>query len=138
MAAEQNNKKRIVVVGAVITDRDRAFCARRSEEMSLPGMWEFPGGKIEKGETPRQALERELDEELLIDVEIGDEVTTTEYEYDFGIVSLTTFYCHLGKGTPRVTEHAEIRWMPVADLHELEWAPADRPAVQLVQREFGR
>ena len=138
MVAAQSNKKRIVVVGAVITDHDRVFCARRSETMSLPGKWEFPGGKIEKGETPRQALERELEEELLIDVEVGEKVTTTEYEYDFGIVSLTTFFCHLGKGNPRVTEHAEIRWTPVANLHELDWAPADRPAVQMVQRELAR
>ncbi|MGO1590335.1 MAG: (deoxy)nucleoside triphosphate pyrophosphohydrolase [Ancrocorticia sp.] len=136
--AVQHEKKQIDVVGAVITDQSNVFCARRSEKMSLPGKWEFPGGKIEQGETPRQALQRELEEELLIEVEIGDEVTTTEFEYDFGSVSLTTFYCHMREVEPLVTEHAEIRWVPAAELRTLDWAPADQPAVEIVQRDLMR
>ena len=104
--------------------------------MSLPGMWEFPGGKIEPDESPKEALLRELEEELLCSAEIGKHVQTTEYEYDFGIVILTTYYCSLTGDEPRLTEHSEIRWMPVARLDQLNWAPADIPAVKQVMRDF--
>lgn len=102
--------------------------------MSMPGMWEFPGGKIEPCETPEQSLTRELREELAIDVEVGEHVVTTSYEYDFGIVNLSTYYCTLVSGTPTVSEHAEIRWVAPADLGNLEWAPADVPAMELQQQ----
>lgn len=77
-------KKQINVVGAVVVRDGTILCAQRSASMSLPGMWEFPGGKIELGETPEQALRRELDEELLCTIDVGDHVETTSYEYDFG------------------------------------------------------
>lgn len=80
-------KKEINVVGAVVTNDGKILSAQRSESMSLPGMWEFPGGKIEPGETPRAALVREMQEELLCTVVIGDEVASTRYEYDFGFVT---------------------------------------------------
>lgn len=129
-------KKEINVVGAVVVDNGKVLSAQRNQSMSLPGMWEFPGGKIEQGETPRDALVREMQEELLCTVEIGDEVASTRHEYDFGFVTLTTFYSRLVDGTPRLTEHSEIRWIDAAELDSVEWAPADVPAVQRVMRDL--
>lgn len=129
-------KKEINVVGAVVVDRGRILSAQRSPSMSLPGMWEFPGGKIEPGETPRDALVREMQEELLCTVEIGEEITSTRYEYDFGFVTLTTFYSTLIDGEPKLTEHSEIRWIDASKLDSVEWAPADIPAVEKVMADY--
>lgn len=126
-------KKQINVVGAVIVRNDEILCAQRGLSGSLGGMWEFPGGKIESDETPRQALEREIQEELLCTVVVGAEVTSTTYEYDFGIVTLTTFYCILVDGEPKLTEHEAALWLKRSDLSTLEWAPADIPAVEIIQ-----
>ena len=126
-------KKEISVVGAVIVQEDRILCAQRGFTGALPGMWEFPGGKVEQGEAPRDALVREIDEELECEVVVGAEVTTTIHEYDFGVVTLTTFLCELVGGTPRLTLHVEFRWLNTSELDALEWAPADIPAVDLLQ-----
>lgn len=123
-------RKRIEVVGAVIVRDGMILAARRGPQSRLPGLWEFPGGKVEPGETPREALEREIYEELECTVGIGAELTTTTHAYDFGEVSLTTFWCELRSGTPRLTEHSEVRWMRPAELDSIEWAPADIPAVR--------
>jgi len=125
-------KKQINVVGAVIVREGLILCAQRGPDGALPGMWEFPGGKIEAGETPHDALAREITEELECEVAVGELITTTSCEYDFGIVALTTFYCELLSGTPVLTEHAEVLWLAAAELSSLEWAPADAPAVGLV------
>jgi len=130
-------KKQIKVVGAVIRQENKILCAQRSLSGSLPGLWEFPGGKIESGETPREALEREIVEELNCRVLVGDEVTTTAFEYDFGVVTLTTFNCELVDGTPVLTEHESVVWLTAGELGTLEWAPADIPAVQILEQEFG-
>lgn len=129
-------KKQINVVGAVVVRDGTILSAQRSPYMSLPGMWEFPGGKVEAGETPQQALRREMEEELLCTVEIGEHVETTSHEYDFGIVTLTTFYATLIANEPRLTEHSEIRWIPPQQLKSVEWAPADVPAVDRIMRDF--
>ena len=129
-------KKEINVVGAIIVDGRKILAAQRSDTMSLPGMWEFPGGKIEDGGAPREALVRELQEELLCTAEIGEEVASTRHEYDFGFVTLTTFYSKLVDGEPKLTEHSEIRWIEASELNSVEWAPADIPAVEKVVHDF--
>lgn len=123
-------KRRINVVGAVLIRDDKVLAAKRGEDMSLPGLWEFPGGKIEPGESPQDALRRELEEELLCTAVIGDHLETTEHEYEFGTVILTTYFCALESEEPQLTEHAEIRWLAVEELWSVEWAPADIPAVR--------
>ncbi|WP_338121518.1 (deoxy)nucleoside triphosphate pyrophosphohydrolase [Microbacterium oleivorans] len=118
------------MVGAVIVRDELILCARRGPGSSLPGMWEFPGGKIEPNETPREALEREIDEELACTVDVGAQLTSTTHSYDFGDVTLTTFWCELRSGTPKLTEHSEVRWLQRSELESLDWAPADLPAVR--------
>ncbi len=129
-------KKQIVVVGAVIVREGSILCARRGPAGALPGMWEFPGGKIEAGETPPEALRREIEEELDCAIEVGEPITTTSHEYDFGVVTLTTYYATLVAGQPTTSEHAELRWLAPSELPTLEWAPADIPAVELIRAGF--
>ncbi len=130
-------KKNIHVVGAVITDGEKILCAQRGTEKALPELWEFPGGKIEENETPQEALRREIQEEMHCEIEIGEQVEHTVYEYDFGIVHLTTFYCKLLEGTPVLTEHMAIEWLEPTELEKIEWAPADIPAIEKIARTFG-
>lgn len=129
---QQTPRKIINVVGAAIVKDGKVLCAQRGEGRSLAGFWEFPGGKIEPHETARQALHREIEEELLCEVEVADEVCTSSYDYDFSTVVLTSFVCHLLSGTPRLTEHHEIRWVEPSAMPDLDWAPADREAVRLI------
>lgn len=128
--------KQIHVVGAVMIHDGAVLAAQRSHTMSLPKLWEFPGGKIEEGESPQDALVREVREELTCHVSIGERLETTTHEYDFGVVTLTTFYAVIVDGDPRPTEHAELRWIPIGDLRSVVWAPADLPAVYRLLGEY--
>ena len=130
-------KREIEVVGAVIVRDGLIFCVQRGSDGSLPGMWEFPGGKIERGETAAAALEREIQEELRCRVSVGDPVTTTTHNYEFGTVRLTTYYCQLVDGNPELTEHADLRWLAPHELDDLSWAPADVPAVARIRSDLG-
>lgn len=128
-------KKNIYVVGAVIEQEGKILCAQRGAKQSLALKWEFPGGKIEEGETPQEALQREIQEEMHCEIEIGDHIEDTTYEYEFGIVHLTTFYCKLVEGTPALTEHAAIKWLSYMELDTLDWAPADVPAIHKIMNQ---
>lgn len=120
----------IRVVGAVFHDGDRFLACRKKPGKPLEGHWEFPGGKIEPGETPEQALAREIREELNFTARVGSKLTTTTYEYDFATIELTTFYCTLISGELRLSDHDATRWVTPAEAMELTWAPADIPAVE--------
>lgn len=124
-------KKTVHVVGAVIeNDAQQILCAQRSPSMSLANLWEFPGGKIEAGETPQQALKREIMEELDCVIDVGDKVEDTTYEYENVIVRLETYKAKITEGTPIAKEHAQLIWKKRIELLALEWAAADIPAVE--------
>lgn len=129
-------KKTVHVVGAIIENKkNEIFCALRSPEMSLANYWEFPGGKIEVGETPEQALEREIQEEFACTIHVGEKVEDTTYEYEKVIVRLETYKAKLVEGQPTALEHAATKWVPRDELTLLNFAPADIPAVEKIVKE---
>lgn len=121
--------KKIHVVGAIIYREDKILCVQRSEKMTLSGMWEFPGGKIEEGESPEEALAREILEELDCTIEVEGFVARGVYEYSFGEVTLDGYMCKLVEGEPKLLEHSDGKWLSRGELSGLEWAPADIPIV---------
>lgn len=122
-------------MGAIIENENKEIlCALRSPEMTLPNYWEFPGGKIEKGESKEEALKREIKEELGCKIEVLQHVEDTTYEYEKVIVRLETFMARIIDGTPELSEHAEIKWVTKENLSSLNWAPADIPAIEKLSK----
>ena len=124
-------KKQVHVVGAIIENEKREiYCAQRSPQMSLPNYWEFPGGKIEKDESPQEALKREILEEFTCEIVVGEKVEDTTYDYGSFIVRLETYMAKIVSGTPIAIEHSDTKWVKRSSLSELNFAPADIPAVE--------
>ncbi len=126
----------ISVVGAVILSEGKILSAQRKLGGPLGGFWEFPGGKVEEGESSREALVRELMEELEAEVKIIREICKTTHHYDFAVVELTTFLCEIHDGRLKNKEHEEIRWLSIDDLETVEWAPADLPTIDWIRGEM--
>jgi len=122
----------IRVVGAAIVAGRRCLVAQRGPGMSSPGRWEFPGGKVEAGERPEDALARELQEELGVEVAVGLWVGRGEAPGRSGRVVLDVYLARLVRGEARPLEHAEVRWVGAPELATLEWAAADVPVVPRV------
>ena len=128
------SKKIINVVAAAIEKDGKIFCAQRPEGKSLGGYWEFPGGKLEEGELPEEALIREIHEELNSQIEIISFVNEASYDYDFGTVVMKTFHARLVSGNLDLLEHQDSAWLEPNRLKTLNWAPVDRLAVELLSK----
>ena len=129
------SKKIINVVAAAIERDGKIFCAQRPDGKSLGGFWEFPGGKLENGESPEQALIREIKEELNSDIEILAYINEASYDYDFGTVNMKTYHAKLISGNLELLEHQNSTWLLPTQLPTLNWAPVDRPAVELLSNK---
>ena len=116
--------KTIRVVAAVIRDKDRIFATQRGYGEYKDG-WEFPGGKIEEGETPEQALKREIMEELDTEITVGELIDTIEYDYPNFHLSMDCFWCELVSGDLTLKEHEAAKWLDKNTLESVSWLPAD-------------
>ena len=120
--------KTVRVAAAVIRDGGRVFAAQRAG-----GGWEFPGGKIEPGESPQQALIREIREELDLGIAVGGDLAVLEFDYPAFHLSMQCFWCRITEGTPVLKEHADARWLGAEDLDSVDWLPADRTLIGQVR-----
>ena len=116
--------KTIRVVAAVIRKGDKIFATQRGNG-ELKGGWEFPGGKIEDGETPQEALKREIEEELDTEILVGELIDTIEYDYPTFHLSMDCFWCEIVEGRLVLKEHEAARWLDRKTLDDVEWLPAD-------------
>lgn len=136
-----NIRKAIRVVAAVIVSnggdlsRKKIFATKRGYG-ELKGGWEFPGGKIEEGETPRQALKREIKEEIDVEIEVGRMMHTVEFDYPNFHLSMDCFECVIENGSIVLKEHDDARWLCRDELESVEWLPADLGVIEVIRREW--
>ena len=120
--------RQIEVVAAII-QRDGAYFATQRGYGEFEGMWEFPGGKIEPGESPEAALQREIQEELGIDITINRFLCTTDYDYPSFHLTMHCYLCEIKSGEIELREHKSARWLTAETLDSVEWLPADKEIV---------
>ena len=127
--------KSIRVVAAVIRDNDRIFATQRGYG-NYKGWWEFPGGKIEAGETPQKALKREIREELDTLVEVGDLIVCVEYDYPEFHLSMDCFWCTILEGNLHLNEAEDARWLTKENLMSVKWLPADLEVLEVISKSI--
>lgn len=127
------NRKRISVVAAVIRNGSKIFATQRGYG-EYKDWWEFPGGKIEEGETPEEALVREIREELRTLIAVDRLLTRVEYEYPDFHLTMDCFWCHIEEGELTLVEHEAAKWLPMQDLRQVNWLPADILAVEEIEK----
>ena len=120
--------KHIEVVAAII-QRDGAYFATQRGYGEFEGMWEFPGGKIEPGESSEDALKREIQEELGVDIIIEDLICTTEYDYPSFHLTMHCYLCRVEAGEIELREHKSARWLRPEELGSVDWLPADKDVI---------
>jgi 8-oxo-dGTP diphosphatase len=133
-----NDRRPIEVVCALIERNGRVLAARRSLVKSQGGKWEFPGGKLHDGESPRDALVREIREELRITILVGDALPPSTHDYGAFAITLIPFRCEIASGEPDPVEHEALAWCALDELASLDWAAADLSVVASYLAERGR
>lgn len=124
--------KTVKVVAAIIIHNNQIFATQRGYGDFKDG-WEFPGGKVEPGETPQQALVREIKEELDTEIEVGDYLMTVEYDYPDFHLSMDCFFCTINSGNLVLREHEAAKWLTVETLDTVDWLPADQGLVEQIK-----
>ncbi len=127
--------KHIEVVAAVIRRGNEIFATQRGYG-EFKDWWEFPGGKMELGESPADALKREIREELDAEIEIGDLIRTVEWDYPDFHLTMHCFWCSLTSESLRLNEHEASRWLTAKTLHSVRWLPADIGILEDIQKEL--
>ena len=131
------SQKHIFVSAAVIfrtdTDGTKQVFATQRGYGEWKGWWEFPGGKIEKGETPEAALVREIREELTAEISAGKKICSVEYDYPSFHLSMQCFACRIVSGTLTLLEHENARWLSASELHSVKWLPADEDIISKIE-----
>ena len=122
-----------VKVVAIIIHNNRIFATQRGYGDFKDG-WEFPGGKIEPGETPQQALAREIKEELDTEIEVGDYLETVEYDYPTFHLSMDCFFCTIKSGELVLKEHEAAKWLTAETLDSVDWLPSDWGLIEKIKR----
>ncbi len=125
--------KNIKVVAAIIIDKNKVFATQRGYGEFKDG-WEFPGGKIEKGETPEQALEREIQEELETKIQVNEKIDTVEYDYPNFHLSMDCFICNIIEGNLILKEHEAAKWLSKDELYSVNWLPADEGLIEKIKK----
>lgn len=133
----ENEKKSIRVVAAVIRKGREVFATQRGYG-NYKDWWEFPGGKIESGETPEEALSREIREELTADISVEEYLTTVEYDYPEFHLSMECYWCSVKEGQLVLLEHEAARWLPLNDLRQVNWLPADVLVIDEIENTISR
>lgn len=126
-------KKHIEVVAAVIKKDNKYFCAQRKDQGELAKKWEFPGGKVEQGETLEESLIRELKEELKININIKEYIMTVNHEYNTFVLTMHAFLCESENDEFVLTEHLDSKWLVKDELDSIDWAAADLPIVEKIR-----
>lgn len=121
------------VTAAIILKDNKILIAQRAPGDNLAGKWEFPGGKIEPGETPRECLKREIREEFEVDVEVLDYFGESIYDYSSGTIKLIAFWCQWLGGDFILRVHSQISWLKPQELAQYDFAPADILLVELLK-----
>ena len=128
--------KVIKVVAAIIVKDDKIFATQRGYG-DFKGGWEFPGGKIEAGESPQEALVREIKEELDTEIAVGDLIDTIEYDYPNFHLSMDCFWAKIVSGDLILKEHAAAKWLAKDELDSVEWLPADITLIEKIKKYNG-
>lgn len=124
--------KTLNVVAAVIIKDKKIFTAQRPNKGEVGLKWEFPGGKIEKGECEKDALYREIQEEFDTDLNVGDKVITITHQYTEFKIIMSGYFCTIKNGNLNLKEHLDSKWLPLDMIESVDWAPADVPIMNEV------